>query len=75
MPSCLQRPAGALPGTPCLLASTHFPRGASWQTYFTGRPSAQLPPTERKNETTVGWRPNHRERPHSQRALAQGGPD
>lgn len=38
MPSCLQRPAGALPGTPCLLASTHFPRGASRQTYFTGRP-------------------------------------
>ena len=57
MPICLQRPAGALPRSPFLLASTHFPRGASWQTYFTGRPSAQLPPTDRKNETTCGLAP------------------
>ena len=68
MPICLQRPAGALPGTPCLLVSTHFPRGASRQTYFTGRPSAQLPPTERKNETTCGLAPQ----PQGEAPLTEG---
>lgn len=68
MPICLQRPAGALPGTPCLLASIRFPRRASQQTYFTGRPSAQFPPTERKNETTCGLAPQ----PQGEAPLTEG---
>lgn len=56
------------PRSPFLLASTHFPRGASWQTYFTGRPSAQLPPTDRKNETTCGLAPQ----PQGEAPLTEG---
>lgn len=53
-----------LPGPLPPWQASASPRGASQQTYFTGRPSAQLPSTERKNETTCGLAPhNHRRGP------------
>lgn len=59
---------------------------SSWQVPTSpGEPAGRLtsqdtlqpssPQQTGKMKPLVGWHPNHRERPHSQRALAQGGPD